>query len=546
MAQATRFVGKVVGDDVVDPYRDRRVALAVPAEDGSWVEVQLEGDRARPTGEPLAAPGSALAELFELAAANGLDPAFPDPVRAEVEAWAASPGLDDPELEDLEGLPFVTIDNEGSRDLDQALLIERDGEGHRVRYAIADASFYIARHSALFTEALRRGASYYLPGYMVPMLPRELSEGLVSLNAEVPRRAVVFDMRLDAAGACVGTRVVRARIRSRAKLTYDGVQRFIDGMEPSWAGEDYATSLRLLREVGERRIADANARDVVSYRRRTVEVGLDDRRSFVIYGALRNDVERYNEQLSLLCNAEGARLLRDGGASRHVEPIYRVHPAPPEDRVRGFASELERIAAARGARWRWDRAGGQSLAAYVRALPWDGEDARLSRAIQRQAIVMNVRSTFQSAPGEHFGVGAEVYGRFSAPMREIVGVFLHGELVEQLRAAGEQDASLVEAVIDAANHARDLQRTLTERADRMALDALFERDQAQGTVRRGTVMGVTPAKVYVTLDEPPVDVKLYRRNMGGVRGLGLGDAIDLRVKGRDRSDRWILEPATGA
>lgn len=541
MGHPSRFLGRVEGEVVVDPLRDRRVALARPLDDGTWVEVEVEGGVARPVGAP-AAPGTALADLFGLATEQGLEPCFDDAVNDEVEAWVRDPRLDDPDLEDLGALPFVTIDNEGSRDLDQALLVERDGAGHRVRYAIADASFYVPRGSALFAEALRRGASYYLPGLMIPMLPRALSEGLVSLNPDVPRRAVVFDMRLDARGACTGTRLVRARIRSRAKLTYDGVQRFLDGARPDWDAAPYAESLRLLREVGERRIADATARDVVTYRRRTVEVGLDDRKSFSIYGALRNDVERYNEQLSLLCNAEGARLLRDGGDAGAVEPIYRVHPAPPEDRVVGFARELERIAAQRGAQWRWDREGGQTLAAYLRALPWDGDEERLSRAIQRQAIMMNVRSTFTTEAAEHHGVGAEVYARFSAPMREVVGVFLHGELVEAIEGGGDRDDALVAQVIDAANRARERQRALSERADRMALDALFERDRAAGTVRRGTVMGVTGAKIHVSLDEPPVDVKLYRRNLRGLPMPDLGDALDLRVKGKDGRDRWVLEP----
>lgn len=538
-----RFVARVEGGHAVEGTGDRRVPLApgVRARDGAWIEARVERGAARLERE-LAGPGTALADLYALAAAHGLDPLFDDAVEAEVAAWERAPGLDDPALDDLEALPFVTIDNEGSKDLDQALLVERDGAGHRVRYAIADASYYAPRGGALFAEALRRGATYYLPGLVVPMLPKPLSEGLVSLNHAVPRRALVFDMRLDAAGACTGTRVTRARIRSKAKLTYEGVQRFLDGGEPGWDREAWAPSLRRLAEVGERRIADATARDVVTYHRRTVEVGLDDRKSFSIYGGLRNDVERYNEQISLLCNAEGARLLREGEARGHVEPIYRVHPAPPEDRVRAFARELERIVAGRGPRWRWDRAGGQTLAAYLRGLPWEGDEGRLSLAIQRQAIVMNVRSTFTSERGLHHGVGADVYARFSAPMREIIGVFLHGELVEHLRGHGDHDAALVEAVIEAANRSKDTQRALSERADRMALDALFERDRRARTVRRGTVMGVTEAKIHVTLDEPPVDVKLYRRNLRGLPLPELGDALDLRVKGRDRQDRWILEP----
>ncbi len=544
MDHRTRFVAEVVAGVAHDRWRDRSVPLAGALPDGTWVEVEVTDGTARAIAEPLAHAAEAKVDLLRLAVEYELDPVFEDDVRAEVAAWQADPQIDDPTLEDLEALPFVTIDNADSRDLDQALFIERDGAGHRVRYALADAAHYVPRGSALFAEALRRAASYYLPGWMVPMLPRELSEGLVSLNPSVRRRALVFEMRLDGAGACVETRVVRARIRSRAKLTYDGVQRFLDEGPARDDAPEWAESLTLLREVGERRIEDAASRDVVRYRRRTVEVGLDERHAFVMFGGLRNDVERYNEQLSLLSNSEGARLLQSGQGRPYVQPIYRVHPAPPEDRMRRFAKDLLDLAAERGARWRWDRDGGQSLAAYLRSLPWDGEELRLTRAVQRQAIMTNVRSTFTDEAAEHHGVGAEVYGRFSAPMREIVGVFLHGELVELLEGEGGADDALMEQVIEAANRAKNTQRKITALADRLAIDQLLARDLERGTVRRGTVMGLTDAKIYVTFDDPPVDVKLYRRNLAG-RGedLRLGRAIDLHVIGRDKRDRWILAPA---
>jgi len=352
-------------------------------------------------------------------------------------------------------------------------------------------------------------------------------------------------MILDADGVCTRTTCSRARIRSRAKLTYEGVQAFLDAPDGhAFAGQPFAESLLLLRDVGEQRIADAFARDVVPHRQRAVEVGLADRQLFVIYGALRNDTERYNEQISLLCNAEGARQIRAASDDAFVQPIFRVHPAPPPDRVKRFCETLERIAAQRGAQWRWNRAAGQSLADFLRSLPSEGEEARLAGAIERQAIMMNVRSMFSDEAASHHGVGAEVYARFSSPMREIVGVFLHKELLEHLDGVGEIDDALAARVIEAANDAKSLQQRLNALANRLALDQLFEHDLSVPTVRRGTVMGVTDAKIYVLLDEPPVDVKIYRRHLRGRRRPRIGEVIDLRVAGRDQKrDRWILEPA---
>ena len=584
-----RFVAELIQNDGRLAARDRwrpdapEIPFAGDGEPGSFVEVTVKDGHAHSVGEWVAPAGSALATLVRIAADHGLDPTFAPSVTAEVDAIladgsrSAPSGTDDPSLEDMSALPFVTIDNEGSRDLDQALCIELSPGGYRVLYALADAAYYVKRGGPLFEESLARAASYYLPGWMVPMLPRALSEGIVSLNPNVKRRALVFDMRLDRDGTVSETRVVRAHIESRAKLTYEGVQAFLDAPDKhAFAREPFGESLRLLREVGERRIAVASAHDVVHYRRRTVEVSLDGTRSFVLYSGLRNPTELYNEQLSLLCNMEGARLLRDALDSPTLQAVFRVHPAPPEDRVRGFSVMVGKLAALHGRgddpRWSWDAANGESLARFLDGLPVEGDGARLARAIQRQAIMMNVRSTFTDAVEEHHGVGAEAYARFSSPMREVVGVFLHGELVEQLGGPGhdpEKDRALRLRVIEAANRAKTVQRQLTELGNRLALDQLFGRDVAlprdRRPLRRGTVMGVSGSKLYLSLDEPAIDVKLYRGDLERAAGAKLrlgdgeltferpdgsvafrvGDAIDVRTERRDeRRDRWVLAPAS--
>src|SRR5688572_32910309 len=99
------------------------------------------------------------------------------------------------------------------------------------------------------------------------MLPRELSEGLVSLNAGVDRRAIVFEMRIDAEGECTNTRLVRARVHSRMKLTFEAVQALLDA-RPGHGIDDpeVVDSLQRLREVGELRIARASALGVVAHR----------------------------------------------------------------------------------------------------------------------------------------------------------------------------------------------------------------------------------------------------------------------------------------
>jgi len=516
--------------------------------------------------------------------------AFPAEVSREVERLKAEPGIVDPKLVDCTALPFVTIDGPTSKDLDQALYIEASGKGHVVHYALADAAYYVPTASALFQEALRRGASFYFPGFSVPMLPRELSEGLISLNPAVDRRALVFEMKLDEAGRSISTRVIRARVHSRAKLAWGDVQRFYDDPSKSpIAGQPFADSLRALREVGKRRILLAEAQDVVRYHRREVEIkttdgappldpaGAPGRPRFVVIEAIRDEVELYNEQISLLVNREGGRMLAESSDPR-LQPIYRVHPAPDPEKLGALAALTRGVAVAHGLDVaRWALTPGESLNAFLSRLPKDGPELRIARALERQAILVNMRSAFSAQPSAHFGVGAEVYARFSAPMREVVGIFVHKELLELggLERPGETrvDEALREAIVTAANRSRDTQRKVNDHVNRRVLDAIFKRDLGTIARHRGTVMGMTSSKIHVELDQPGMDVKVYLRDIGkqlappsanrkrptpvwldlSAEGAVLatredkkvvcviGDAVDVTALAHDESqDRWVL------
>ncbi len=484
----------------------------------------------------------------------------------------------DPALEDWTLLPFVTIDNSGSKDLDQAVHVARDGDDFLVRYALADAAHFVPKGSALFAECLRRGASVYFPGFSVPMLPRALSEGIVSLNPDGPRRALAFEMRVGKDGVARESTVHRVRISSRAKLSFAEVEALYDEELGSPLVErDFTASLHSLRDVGIALGKEAAGRSVVRYRRHETEYSIEGQRGerLVLARSPRRKVELYNEQISLLCNREGARLLLEGRAD-HVQPVFRVHPAPAEERLAGLEAQIAGIVRVHGPgaeRFAFHRGGPYgTLSEYLDALPHEGREGRIAQAIHRLAVVVNTRSSFAADVGAHFGVGAEAYARFSAPMREIVGVFVHHEMLELLRRHGGADMSLREAVVDAANRSKEMQRKANEQVSRLYLDSVFSSDlrlaAGERPSRLGTVMGLSPSKVLVALDDPPVDVKLYVRDLGRARGgawltltddgaalsdetsgervLRVGDAARVVLEGRDPGqDRWILQLVPG-
>lgn len=570
--------GRVVrnGETVTfrDPWREEELPL-VPGEvppppEDSWVEVECRGAEAW-LREVLAEPGSARAAVYLLAAHHGVDPVLPAACEAEAEAWRADPGIQDARLVDLTHLPFCTIDNPDSRDLDQALYVSRAREGHEVWYALADASFYVRPGSALMQEALRRGATFYMPGLVAPMLPRSLCEDLVSLNPEVDRRAMVLRMRVGGDGRCLGTEVSRARIHSRAKLSYQGVQAWLDGGEAPCRDGAVLESLEALVEVGEARLREAESRNVVRFRRQEVSVSVGGRgMAFVAQASPRNDVERYNEQISLLANVEAARLLKAAADDPRVQPVFRTHEPPLKESLESFAEQLEALVRAHSLPpefWSWSPRSAESLAHYIRRLPLErGEHQGVARAIQRQALRTGGRSGFEARPRGHHGVGAEVYSRFTAPMREVVGIFVHKELFELLGLEEPEpavrDERVRDRVLEVSQAVRRTQRALDQEGNRLVLDQLFEKALGEEALLGAVVMGVGRGKVHLRLEDPPIDAKAYTRDLEEARGERLrlrsgeaqvldargqvlwrvGDRVQVRVRGMDpESDRWRLD-----
>jgi ribonuclease R len=167
-------------------------------------------------------------------------------------AVAALPPFDartEAKRRDLRAQVCVTIDGPSTKDIDDALLAfaPDDDGGLRVVIAIADVSAAVAEGSPFDRDARQRGTSVYLPGRVVPMLPRALSEDRLSLLEGVERCALTAELRIDPEGRVLAVDVHEALIRSSARLTYDAVARFLDDGESDAVPAHTHDTLRLLR-----------------------------------------------------------------------------------------------------------------------------------------------------------------------------------------------------------------------------------------------------------------------------------------------------------
>jgi exoribonuclease R len=340
--------------------------------------------------------------LAAIPAGLGISREYPEDAQAEAAAAAADPVL--PETDNTD-VPFVTIDPAGSLDLDQALYLERAGDGYRVRYAIADVPSFVVPGGALDAETRRRGQTIYPPDGAIPLHPLVLSNGAASLLPGQVRSAFVWDFALDGGANLTSTKLQRARVRSRARLDYVGVQAAIDG---GTADE----TLALLKEIGLKRIQLELARGAANLTLPETEIDEVDG-GYRLVRRKPQPSEDWNAQLSLLTGMAAAQLMIGAKVG-----ILRTMPAPEQ-----WASDkFRRQTIALGRPWPED----QPYGAYLREL--DTTDPK------QLAIMHAAGSLFRGAGYTAFDGSVPVglvqaavaasYTHATAPLRRLVDRFV--------------------------------------------------------------------------------------------------------------------------
>ncbi|MBK8447531.1 MAG: RNB domain-containing ribonuclease [Micropruina sp.] len=353
------------------------------------------------------------AGLANLRQSLGVPDEFPPEVVEAARRAVADVRLPERDLTDVE---FVTIDPEGSKDLDQALHLSRTDDGYLVRYAIADVAAFVEPGGLIDVECHQRVETLYAPTRRTPLHPEALSEGAASLLPDEVRPALVWQITLDAAGAPTHVGVERARVRSRHRYSYEQVQHAIN---TGTAGE----MLSLLQTIGQLREAAEIARDGIS-------LGVPEQDVTVTAGGwtltYRTNLpcEGWNAQVSLLTGMVAAEMMLRAGVG-----ILRTLP-PAEDHA---VDRLRRTAQALGISWPQR----QDYPDFVRGL---------NAAVPREAAMLNACTTLFRGAGydaftdgapkasEHAAIAAP-YAHVTAPLRRLADRYA-GEVCVAL-SAGE-------------------------------------------------------------------------------------------------------------
>jgi len=343
------------------------------------------------------------ARFREIRAAAKVPEAFPAEVEAEAARVLQAP-LTMPDRDETD-VPFLTIDPEGSMDLDQAMHLSRDGDGYRVRYAITYLPAFVAPGGAIDKEARTRGETIYSPDERTPLHPTVLSEGAASLLAGQVRAAYVWDIGLDAEGAVTTSTIYPAKVRSVNRFDYRQVQ---DAIDDNTSDE----RLLLLKEIGVKRIAQEAARGGASLPMPEQEVNRTDDGTYTLRFRPPVPAEEWNAQISLLAGMVAARMMVDAKVG-----ILRTMPSPDPVAVQRF----RRQAAALGVDWGQDERYGDLLRRLDLTNPKHLALVHAATGLFRGASYTPLDGSVPKDP-EHAAV-AGIYAHVTAPLRRLVDRF---------------------------------------------------------------------------------------------------------------------------
>ncbi|MFZ1539935.1 MAG: ribonuclease R, partial [Enterococcus aquimarinus] len=359
-------------------------------------------------------------DILSIVVANGIPTKFAEDVleQANQVPDTINPA-DFPDRRKLIGEQIVTIDGEDAKDLDDAISVRKLENGnYYLGVHIADVSYYVTQESPLDREAFERGTSVYLTDRVIPMLPQRLSNGICSLNPNVPRLAMSCEMEIDSLGNIVTYDIYESVIQSVARMTYSAVNEILEAENPEII-KQYQTLVPMFEEMADlHHLLEAmrKRRGAVTFEDNEAKVIVDeDGHPLEIEFRKRGVGERLIESFMLAANETVAKHFNQ----KNFPFIYRIHEEPKEEKMRrfmDFASILGIVVK--------NNKGSVS--------PKDLQAIVEEVADKPEAMVINtmlLRSMQQAKYSEenygHYGLAAEYYTHFTSPIRRYPDLIVH-------------------------------------------------------------------------------------------------------------------------
>ena len=397
---------------------------------------------------------------------------------------------------DLRGLQTVTIDGEDAKDLDDAVTISRDGQGHYILGVhIADVSHYVKEGSTLDREALKRSTSVYLVDRVIPMLPHKLSNGICSLNAGTDRLALSCIMEVDAQGTVLDHRIAGTVIQVDRRMTYTAVNAVVTDRDEAVMAEyeEFVPMFDCMKELADILRENRRKRGAIDFDFPESKIVLNEQgKPLEIKPYERNAATRIIEDFMLLANETVA----EDYYWQSVPFLFRSHDNPDPEKMKQLGTFINNFGYF--IKMQHGEIHPKELQKLLDKIEGTPEEALLSRLTLRSMK----QAKYTTLCSGHFGLATRYYTHFTSPIRRYPDLQIHRIIKETLKGglsdkrAGHYEKILPEVAVQ------------TSALERRADEAERETDKLKkceymsrfiGQDFDGAISGVTNWGLYVEL-----------------------------------------------
>ena len=443
-----------------------------------------------------------------------------------------------------------TIDGEDTRDIDDAISLTINEKGNYVLGVhIADVGEYVGRNSVIDREAFKRGTSVYFPNLVLPMLPRELSNGICSLNEKVDRLTLSVFIEYDKNSfERVDYKITESIINSKKRYTYTEIQKIFDGDETTIEkNSKFVPMINNMRVLASKLAEQRHKRGAIEFDIPEVQVNLNALGDVLeVFPRENNESHRLIESFMVAAN----EAIAEHFLKLKVPFVYRIHEIPDGEKMKSFIEFINGLGIeAKVANV--DKVKPEEVQTIIESLP---EDKKY--VVNRIALRSMRKAKYSPECLGHFGLASTYYCHFTSPIRRYPDLTIHRIIKESLRGKlnASEIANLKQFVLSSSMQSseREVNAEKIER-DVDDLYRVLYMTHHVGEDFEGTVSGVTEFGIFVELDNTveglvkiedlpadryTFDDKMYRLS-GNANSYTIGDKVKVKTLRADVLTREV-------
>lgn len=436
-------------------------------------------------------------DILSIVRAYGLPVEFDPKVMTQVEHVAKPVSeADMAGRMDLRDWQMVTIDGEDAKDLDDAVSLTMDHENYILGVHIADVSNYVQEHSALDTEALKRGTSVYLVDRVIPMLPHALSNGICSLNQGEERLALSCIMTVNPKGEIIDQTITESVICVNRRMTYTNVKKILADHDPEVMAE-YEPLVPMFEKMAELAAILRKKR----MKRGSIDFDFPETKVILDKNGNPVDIRPYDRNVATKLIEDFMLAANETVAAeyywRELPFVYRTHEQPDSEKIQKLSTFINNFGYSLhiGS----DEVHPKELQKLLEKIDGTSEEPLISRLTLRS--MKQARYTVENTG--HFGLAADCYCHFTSPIRRYPDLQIHRIIKDSLRGRlGEKRIGHYTQILpEVAKHASEMERRADEaERETIKLKKVQYMENHIGETFAGVISGVAEYGFFVELE----------------------------------------------